>query len=703
LVEGEALADVIARGPLAVSDAIAIGKQIAEALEAAHDKGIVHRDLKPANVKVTPEGRVKVLDFGLAKLTEPAHPDPMIETATAPLATSQGLLVGTTGYMAPEQITGRPIDPRTDIFALGCVLYEMLSGARAFRRESTMETLSAILHEHPPALSAAGRDVAPDVDRIVRHCLEKSPAERFQSARDVSFALRQQPVAGVGQRRRWIAIAAATALVIAAGTWIVWWSRTESPAPRTAPTGPVRLAVLPFENLSRQPGDEWLAGAFADSLTLGLRNAENLVIINRERVVAVTGSMQAPDAAAIQRLSSTLAIGFYVSGSYQRVGDDLRVVARLVDANAGTITVQESLTDRFANLLQMEDDLARKFAATLQRSPTSGSPHRTTSLVAYQTVAEANDLYLRGRMREAIERLKIAVQQDDRYPEAWALLGKSYSRLLASSVFTSSESPDEIVKQAVQASRRAVDLDPQLYEAQLALALSYRGGPQVESWRLAAQKAIDLNPRMPEAYAELGISYFATPAFGCARQRDPELAERLLRRGIELDPQSAPSRTALIYHLSWAGRELDALSEADQAVRLLAGDVNVMRARATALVWLGRPDDLEPQLREVVRIAPRSVQDEWEFAVVELLRGHNQAAASQFATIAQRPPQALRAVDTARIYAQVGQTSDATRYLERAFSIDPTCAGFVNETPAFARYRTNPAVAALLRKNLVAR
>jgi TolB-like protein len=705
LLDGQTLRAALARGPLPPSNAIDWTNQICQALTAAHDRGIVHRDLKPENLFITRDGRVKVLDFGLAKLTEAAHPPAgETEAETVAAASTPGLVVGTTGYMAPEQITGQPIDPRTDIFALGCVLYEMLSAARAFKRESAIATLTAILHEEPPPLSSLGRDVPAGLDRVVRHCLEKSPLERFQSARDVSFALREQVSGTAAPRRMWMAIAAAAVLAAGAGGWMLWRARDQSPATvGAAPAGPVRLAVLPFENLSRQAGDEWLAGAFADSLTVGLRNSENLVIVNRERVVGVTGSMQAPDASAIQRLSRALAIGMYVSGSYQRVGDDLRVVARLVDANAGTITVQESLTDRFANLLQMEDELARKFAAALQKSPTQLVHAGTSSLAAYRTVAEANDLYLRAQFREAIRRLQVAVQQDDGYPEAWALLGKSYARLLAASMLTSSESPDDILREALRASRRAVELDPQLYEAQLALALSYRGGEQIESWRLAAQKAIELNPRLPEAHTELGASYFATPGWGCARRRDPELAERLLRRGIELDPQSAPPRTALIYHLAWAGRERDALSEADQAVRLIPADVNVLRARATALLWLGRADDLERQLRDVTRIGPRSIQDEWEFAVVDLLRGQHRAAADQFATIVKRPPPALRAVDTARIYAQVGQTSAAITYLERAFSSDPSCVGFVNESPGFARYRADPAVAAVLKRYSAAR
>jgi Tol biopolymer transport system component len=189
LLEGETLRARLSGGALPVRKATDYAAQIARGLAAAHEKGIVHRDLKPENLFLTKDGRVKILDFGLAKLTQPeGQPNPQTNLPTAD-GTEPGVVLGTLGYMAPEQVKGKPADARSDIFAFGAVLYEMLSGARAFHRDTAAETMSAILREEPPDLSATNKNVAPGLERVVRHCLEKNPEERFHSAHDLAFDL----------------------------------------------------------------------------------------------------------------------------------------------------------------------------------------------------------------------------------------------------------------------------------------------------------------------------------------------------------------------------------------------------------------------------------------------------------------------------------------------------------------------------------
>jgi serine/threonine protein kinase len=189
LLEGETLRAELATGRFAPRKAIDYGIQIAQGLAAAHDKGIVHRDLKPENVFVTKDGRVKILDFGLAKLTETRPPSEITSLPTETRGTEPGVVLGTLGYMSPEQVRGRPADARSDLFALGSILYEMLSGQRAFRGDSAADTMSAILREDPPDLSLTNRGVSPALERIIRHCLDKNPERRFQSARDLAFDL----------------------------------------------------------------------------------------------------------------------------------------------------------------------------------------------------------------------------------------------------------------------------------------------------------------------------------------------------------------------------------------------------------------------------------------------------------------------------------------------------------------------------------
>ena len=241
LLEGESLRSILDAGPLPQRKTIDYGVQIAHGLAAAHEKGIVHRDLKPENIFVTKDGRIKILDFGLAKLAQPGRSSD--EATLTSAHTAAGVVMGTASYMAPEQVRGEAADPRTDIFAFGAVLYEMLSGTRAFRRDTAAETMTAVLKDDPPELTNSGRTISPTLERIVRRCLEKSPDQRFQSARDLSFALsalsgtdssaavratkaaapRRVPVLS-------LLIAALLMVAVATGTWFV--ARRQTPAPR---------------------------------------------------------------------------------------------------------------------------------------------------------------------------------------------------------------------------------------------------------------------------------------------------------------------------------------------------------------------------------------------------------------------------------------------------------------------------------------
>ncbi len=209
LLEGETLRSELAGGRFSPRKAIDTAMQIAEGLAAAHEKGIVHRDLKPENLFVTKDGRVKILDFGLAKLTQTEGASSSgTNLPTETKGTEPGVVLGTLGYMSPEQVRGKPADARSDIFSFGAILYEMLSGKRAFQGDSAADTMSAILREDPPDLSVTNQNISPGLERIVRHCLEKNPERRFQSARDVAFNLGElsgasgTTIAGVAHRRR---------------------------------------------------------------------------------------------------------------------------------------------------------------------------------------------------------------------------------------------------------------------------------------------------------------------------------------------------------------------------------------------------------------------------------------------------------------------------------------------------------------------
>jgi serine/threonine protein kinase len=276
LLEGETLRAVLAGGRLSPRKAIDCALQITHGLAAAHEKGIVHRDLKPENLFVTRDGRVKILDFGLAKLThvEPGGTRTNVPTETA--GTEPGVILGILGYMSPEQMRGQPADHRSDIFSFGAILYEMLSGQRAFRGGSAADTMSAILKEDPPDLSATNQSIAPGLDRIVRHCLEKNPERRFQSALDLAFDLEvlsdvsapsEQAVRPILARRvrpAWF-IAGLAALFAAVAAVAV----LRRPRATTIDS----LAVLPFANASADPNAEYLSATSS-----GMPRSESLKV-----------------------------------------------------------------------------------------------------------------------------------------------------------------------------------------------------------------------------------------------------------------------------------------------------------------------------------------------------------------------------------------------------------------------------------------
>ncbi len=268
LLEGETLRDRLRTGPLTSRKAIDYARQIASGLAAAHEKNIVHRDLKPENIFITDDGRAKILDFGLAKFTRP-EADSSGDAPTQQIATDAGTVMGTVGYMAPEQVRGKPADSRSDIFAFGAILYEMISGKRAFHRDSPVETMSAILKDEPPDLAETNRNVSPVLERIVRHCLEKSPAERFQSARDVAFNLEaltdisSSSRSGVqaiqeeqATRRPWIIPALVAVLVLAS------WAGIYLLAHRGAVTNPT------FHEITFRNGTLWDARFAPDGQTI---------------------------------------------------------------------------------------------------------------------------------------------------------------------------------------------------------------------------------------------------------------------------------------------------------------------------------------------------------------------------------------------------------------------------------------------------
>ena len=661
-LEGQTLRRAAAAGPLPVQKVLEYGIQMCRGLTAAHDSGIVHRDLKPENLFITEDGRLKILDFGLAKLTEGRQFDgapPAIGTETA--MTTPHAIIGTVGYMSPEQVSGRPVDTRSDLFSAGAVLYELCSGRRAFPGNDAIEILSAILKEEPENLHDTNV-LSAGLNRLIRRCLEKNPRDRFQSARDLAFTLDTlSSITGSPPGAR-------------------------SARPDMSP-GPFRLIVLPFDLANPRPDDAWLATAFADSLTFGLRHADNLIIVNREQSDATT---------EVRQLADTLDVRYCVKGTVHRLGEDLRVVARLIDTTTGAITLQESVTDRFSNLRAVEELLAGRFVTAFEAPRAGPVPNRTSSLSAYKRVVLASELHRTGRYREAAHYLELVATRDADYADAWALLANSYARM-TSPAASDDGTRHEFQRKALNAARKAAELEPSLYEAHIALALAYRGLEEIELWRMSSLKAIGLNPRLAEAYVLLGQSYFASPLWSFARLRDADLARHYFERALLLDPRFGLGHNALVYHLTWDGRPAEALVAADAALALLPDHIDILRAKMIALLRLNRVDEAEQILLRLSAESVSSAQDEWGHAAIDLLRGNRGPAAGRFEAVIARGPRAMRALDTALIYCQAGLFPAAAEYLGTARGAAPSCGLFLRQSPSFAGYRDQPAIAGVLK------
>ncbi len=307
LIQGEKLRDFLQKRSLPIARLLDLATEVAEGLAAAHDKGIVHRDLKPANVMVTEQGHAKIIDFGVAKLVRPLAGDENDLTTALREETDPGLVMGTVSYMSPEQARGARVDHRTDVFAFGICLYEMVTGVLPFRGTSAVETLNAILHSTPPPVgqpSGVGSEVAGDLQRIILKCLAKDPSERFQTMKDLAIDLRHArrrlesgTVSALPSMRassRAKRIAAVVALAGAVALSVTFWKASSSDPPPAASSKP-SIAVLYFDNVTGNPSLDWLHTGLADMLVTDLSQSPRLDVLSTDRLHQILKEMNRLD------------------------------------------------------------------------------------------------------------------------------------------------------------------------------------------------------------------------------------------------------------------------------------------------------------------------------------------------------------------------------------------------------------------------
>src|SRR5450432_835744 len=330
LLEGETLRGKLDSGPIPQKQAVDYALQVARGLSAAHEKGIVHRDLKPENLFVSKDGHVKILDFGLAKKVEAVSPQEQTSAPTGSGHTEAGTVMGTMGYMSPEQVRGLPVDHRSDIFSFGTILYEMLSGKKAFKKATASDTMAAILRDEPPALSASGSGIPPALDNIVKHCLEKDRNRRFQTASDVAFNLSEQSSSSVVSgasgtqvaappARTNKALIAVAAVVVLAVVGVFLLRRPHRGGGEAG--GVKRVAVLPFENLGA-PEDDYFADGISDQVRGKLTAVPGLVVIARGSSTPYKKTTKTP-----KQIAEELEVGYLLTATvrWEKGGGTSRV------------------------------------------------------------------------------------------------------------------------------------------------------------------------------------------------------------------------------------------------------------------------------------------------------------------------------------------------------------------------------------------
>ncbi len=499
LLEGETLRARLAGGAFTPRKALGHALQIAHGLAAAHEKGIVHRDLKPENIFVTRDGRVKILDFGLAKLTQPED-STRPQTDLPTVGSEPGVALGTLGYMSPEQVRGKPADPRSDIFSFGAILYEMLSGKRAFHGDSAADTMSAILKEDPPDLSATNRQIPPGLERIVRHCLEKNPEERFHSAHDLAFDLEalsdvSAPALAPGARpsARGLRIGAAlvAALLVLAAASILLWPRGKAIE---------SLAVLPFSNASADPNAEYLSDGITDALINSLSQLPNLTVMSRDSV----SGYKKRDVGA-QAAGHELKVQAVLKGKLLQRADGLVITAELVDVRKNSHLWGGQFNRKLSDIQAVQEEIAKQISSKIHGQLSGEEKKRLTK--RYTENPEAYQLYLKGQffwekrteepLKKSIEYFNQAIEKDPGYALAYAGLADAY-------VVSSSYSflaPRDAFPKARAAADKALEIEDDLARPHATLGFclwSYDW-----NWKAAEdefKKAISLDPRYAHAF-----------------------------------------------------------------------------------------------------------------------------------------------------------------------------------------------------------
>jgi len=637
LVEGQSLSARLAGGALPVEQVLRYGLQLADALAHAHQRGIIHRDLKSANVIITPEGRAKVLDFGLAKRLS-GEEVTEATTQTVDSLTEPGALTGTLAYMAPEQLRGQPADARSDLWALGVVLYEMASGQRPFQGQTGFELSSAILRDPVPALPG---NAPTELRAVIGRALAKEPGLRYQQVNELCAALE--------------AIQPGAAAVRAPSR-----PRRERPKGRRASRKRVRaLAVLPLTNLSRDPEQDYFADGMTEALISDLAKLQALRVISRTSVMRYKGTDK-----SLPEIAKELNVDAVIEGSVLRVGQRVRITAQLIHAATDTHLWAESYERDLQDVLLLQSEVARTIAGQIRVAVT---PDEATRLARARAVnPEAYEACLKGRFHwyklspehlgAALEYFQLALEKDPNYALAYAGIADTWLSRGDSGFLPQREA----FPRGKAAAVKAIELDDTLAEAHVTLA-NFRfchewdwDGAETEF-----QRAIQLNPNDAHGhffYADFLIS-----------MKRPKEWRAESRRALELDPFNVFFQCFLGWQLVYVGQYDDAIAQLRKTLRIEPDFSSVYLGLWGAFYQKQMNEEALAEAKKFFAVLRDNE------AVEALDYGYAQAgypramslAAENLAARSNRTH--VPAFRIARLYAHAGEKDRALEWLEKAY------------------------------------
>ncbi len=649
VVEGETLAEKIARsGRIEVDEALEIARQIAEALEAAHEKGIVHRDLKPANVMLTPHGKVKVLDFGLAKSTDAVVGSSDTDLSQSPTlvveGTQTGVILGTAAYMSPEQARGKPLDKRTDIWSFGCVLYEMMTATRAFGRETMVDTLSAIL-EHEPEWENLPGDTLAGVRTLLVRTLQKDAHRRLRDIGDARLEM-EDALARLGRPP---------------APRPGWGRSTVAPSASGPDTGRIdSIAVLPLTNLSGDVEQEYFSDGMTEALITNLAKIRALKVISRTSVMRYKGSDK-----PLPEIARELGVEAIVEGSVLRAGDEVRITAQLIHAPSDTHLWAESYARDLTNILSLQSEVARAVAHEVEATLT---PREEAQLAGKETVnPAAYQTYLKGRyfwnqrgpgLEKSIELFEQALFEDANYAPAYAGLADAYALV----GFYGYSPPREVMPKAKDAARKALEIDEGLAEAHCSLGYIHTIFDwEWETARREFQRALELNPNYGPARYWYSVCLWFSGHF------EESIAE--VRRGLETDPLDVYMHVQLGCALLAAEKYAQASEPLLQALELEPDSASARSILGIAYYFQSR---IEDAVREIQRAIDVSHRDQWSvgsLGVVYAATGDRTRAEEILVELEGRAQnEYIHASWIAAIYALLDEKDEAFEWLEKAYN-----------------------------------